>query len=261
MISLLLPTLGTSQQDLKQLFNSLESQTNQDFELIVISQDNHNVINTLLAGYSFSFNHIELDKRGLSLARNVGLEHVNGDILTFSDDDCWYKEDAFEYIEQFFKRPSRQIACFMHKDPIKNRYPKVYPVEEENNISRRRVLQQASIDIFVQTKRVPDYTIGFDESFGLGTRYKSGEENIFLMDLKNKGYQIDYVPKLLSYHPIKDTLHIFDVETLVGKGPMFKRLFGRFQGLVLLVAFIIKNYNLIKEKRSIANCFLAFFNY
>ncbi|MCT2535121.1 glycosyltransferase family 2 protein [Aquibacillus koreensis] len=261
MISLLLPTLANSKQDLDRLFASLENQTNQAFELIIVSQANHDDVDALLANFQFKSKHIKINQRGLSHARNVGLQQVEGKILTFTDDDCWYKEDAFSYIHRFFEDPSRQIACFQHKDYDKDLFPKPYPTQEQINLSKRRLLQQASIDIFVHMERVPAYKDGFDETFGLGTTYKSGEENIYLMDLKNKGYRIDYVPVLISYHPIKETLHVFDRDTLVGKGPLFKRLFGLPKGLVLLIAFLLKNSRIIKEKRSVFACVREFFTY
>lgn len=261
MISLLLPTLANSEQDLTRLFNSLEAQTNKNFELIVISQSNHELVEKLLSNYTFSSQHIKINKRGLSLARNVGLRYVNGDILTLSDDDCWYKEDAFEYIHNIFEDPAREIVCFQHMDPIKNAFPKKYPDAEEKGLTKRRVLQQASIDIFVHTERVPDYKIGFDESFGLGARYNSGEENIFLMDLKNKGYKIDYIPKVISYHPIKDKIITLDSTTVISKGPLFKRLFGGFQGLLLYIAFFLKNFGKIEKKFSLFKGIAAQFKY
>lgn len=251
MLTFLLPTLANSIDDLTRLFNSLEKQTNQDFELIIVSQGNHDQLAELLSNYSFTFNHIKIDKKGLSLARNVGLPHVNGDILTFADDDCWYKEDTVDYIHEVFSDSSRQIVCFQHFDPDKNEYAKNYPNEEQRNLSNRRVLQQSSIDIFVHTGRVPDYKIGFDESFGLGTKYKSGEENIYLMDLKNKGYQIDYIPKIVSYHPNKEKLKNLDFDMVVGKGPLFKRLFGGPTGFAMFVAFYFKKFNMISKKNAL----------
>lgn len=251
MISLLLPTLANSKEDLTRLFNSLQSQTVNDFELIIISQSNHEIVNELLKNYNFQYKHIEINKRGLSLARNIGLKHAQGEILTFTDDDCWYKEDAIEYIHKVFEDPHRQIVCFQHKDPIKDMFPKKYPEQEKKNISKRRILQQASIDIFVHTKRVPDYKLGFDETFGLGAKYNSGEENIFLMDLRNKGYTIDYIPRVVSYHPIKEKIKILDDKTVVGKGPVFKRLFGSFLGFILYLGFSAKNFQKIDKKSSI----------
>lgn len=251
MISFLLPTLASSVDDLTRLFDSLENQTDNDFELIVVSQGNHETVADLLNQYAFQFNHIKIDRRGLSLARNVGLPHVKGDILTFADDDCWYTEDTVRYIHEVFADESRQIVCFQHMDPDKNEYAKNYPKEAQRNLSKKRVLQQSSIDIFVHTGRVPDYKVGFDESFGLGTKYKSGEENVYLMDLKNKGYQIDYIPKIVSYHPNKEKLRSLDFDMVVGKGPLFKRLFGGPMGLVLFVGFYVKKLPMINKKSSL----------
>ncbi|WP_083270753.1 glycosyltransferase family A protein [Bacillus marinisedimentorum] len=261
MVSFLLATLAKSEQDLLRLFDSLENQTDKNFELVIVSQANHNTINNLISAYTFKYKHIEIDKKGLSLARNVGLKQVEGYIISLTDDDCWYTENAVEFINNFFKDEKRQIACFMHMDPEKGKYPKSYPDEEQVDISKRRILQQASIDIFVNIERVPDYKIGFDETFGLGAKYKSGEENIFLMDMKNKGYHIDFFPELISFHPIKEKSGKLDFQTMVGKGPLFKRLFGYNTGFVLLTAFVFKKYNSINDKKAIAKSYQEFFKY
>ena len=43
-LSILLPTLGSRIEELKRIFDSLENQTNKLFELIIVSQSNHNII-------------------------------------------------------------------------------------------------------------------------------------------------------------------------------------------------------------------------
>ena len=251
MITLILPTLGEREFEINRLFDSLENQTYKDFEIIVVSQDNHEKINQFLKKYKFKYKHIRINKKGLSVARNEGLKYVNGDIITFSDDDCWYLNDSLENVYNYFEVNNSDIALFQHFDPEQSQYPKKYPKEEKKNISRRRILSQSSIDIFVNIKNVRDYTIGFDERFGVGSKYKSGEENIYLMDLYNKGYKFDYYPKIISYHPNKrgNGNEILDEKMVIDKAPLFKRLFGDPIGIVMYIAFIIKKRKMILNKK------------
>ncbi len=255
MITLILPTLGQREFEIKRLFNSLENQTYNNFEVIIVSQDNHDDISEYLKNYKFKYKHIRINKKGLSIARNEGLKHVNGDIITFSDDDCWYLNDSLENVHNYFEKNKSDIALFQHFDPDKLQYSKKYPTEEKKNIHRLRILSQSSIDIFINIKNVRDYIIGFDERFGIGGKYKSGEENVYLMDLYNKGYKLDYYPKIISYHPNKrgNGNNILDEKMVIDKAPLFKRLFGNPIGIVMYTAFMIKKRKVILNKK---RCFI-----
>lgn len=249
MISLVLPTLGAREKEIKRLIDSLNRQTNKEFEVIIVSQDNHNMVDEYFKLAEFKYKHIVINKKGLSLARNEGLKYINGNIVTFSDDDCWYHEDSMNFIEKFFKENNSQICIFKHFDPINNKYRKKYPVKPINNISKLKILSQSSIDIFIDINKVKDYKIGFDEKFGVGAKYKSGEENIYLMDLYNKGYTIDYYPEIVAYHPChKNNNKKLELHTVVCKAPLFKRLFGKPIGIIMYIAFILKKHKIIKNK-------------
>lgn len=247
MISLILPTLGTREKEINRLFNSLESQEDKEFEVIIVSQDNHDKVDKYLEDRRFNYRHIKINKKGLSIARNEGLKYVSGNIITFSDDDCWYKKDSFKFIKRYFKENNCQIATFQHYDLEQQQYPKQYHNSYIKSISKRDVLRQSSIDIFLDTKLVKDFKIGFDERFGVGAMYKSGEENIYLMDLYNKNYNIEYYPKIISYHPYKTKDKKLDKEYIRDKAPLFKRLFGSNLGLLMYIAFIIKKFKQIDD--------------
>ena len=249
MISLIVPTLGERDKEIKRLFQSLNRQTYKNFEVIVVSQDNHEKVESFFNDVNFKYQHIKINKKGLSVARNAAIKKVRGDILTFSDDDCWYKEDSMKFINEFFKSNKSQIAVFQHFDPDTKKYPKNYPAEAKNNISKKRILNQSSIDIFINTQIVSDYVIGFDERFGVGSKYNSGEENIYLMDLYKKGYRIDYYPEIVSYHPTKfDGIRSLEFYSVVSKAPLFKRLFGPSLGIFVYVAFLAKKRKIIDKK-------------
>lgn len=249
MISIIVATLGERDVEIIRLFKSLEQQTYKNFEVILVSQGNHKKIERYLFTFNFKYKHIKINKKGLSLARNVALKHISGDIITFSDDDCWYLNDSLKYIHEYFEKNDSDIVSFQHFDPYKNEYAKKYPKKIQYNLSKRRILSQSSIDIFINIKKVIDYKIGFDERFGVGSKYNSGEENIYLMDLYNRGYKIDYYPKIVSYHPNKIdlTTQCLDANSVVHKAALFKRLFGNPVGIIMYIIFIIKKKKYIVD--------------
>ena len=252
MISLLIPTLGTREKELKRLITSLEAQTYKDFEVVIVSQGNHEMVNECFKNVSFKYKHIKSDTKGASVARNIGLKEVKGNIISLSDDDCWYEHDALEFVNNFFNEHKSDILCCQYYDPHTKRYPKKYPTQPIYNFSKVQILKKAAIEIFINIDRVKDYTIGFDERFGVGTKYNSAEENIYLMDLKRLGYKLDYYPKVLAYHNVRDKDYL-DEKSFVAKGPVFKRLFGKYLGLIMYTAFSIKKFN------QIDNCIKLYF--
>ncbi|CEN84199.1 family 2 glycosyl transferase [[Clostridium] sordellii] len=238
--SLLLPTLGTRENEIKNLLDSLKKQTYKNFELIIVSQGNHKFIDETLKNYKFDYKHITMNEKGISKARNRGIPHITGDIMTLADDDGWYDEKAFETVKKYIEEYDPDIACFKHYDPDKKEFPKKYPEKEILNFSKSNVLRQSSFDVYVNIKNVSDYKIGFDERFGVGGTYNSGEENIYLMDLYNLGYKkMCFFPEVIAYHPNKDCNYL-DEKSFMAKGPLFRRLFGFVSGFPIFIAFGLK---------------------
>ncbi|WMJ19872.1 glycosyltransferase family 2 protein [Geobacillus kaustophilus] len=248
MISLVVPTLGNRREELKRLFNSLMLQEYKDFEVIVVSQDNHNLVEQLLKNVNFKYKHVKIERKGLSHARNVGMRYVEGDIVSFSDDDCWYPPNSLQRVYDVFSENEGDIICFQIYDPIQKVYYKNYSKREENPVSFRGLLNKSSIEIFVNLNKVKKEHIRFDENFGLGTKFPSGEENIFLTDLYKKRYVVRYIPEIIVFHKKKSETEIkFSKQYFVGKGPMFKRIFNSFMAIILIIVFFIRKYPKLEE--------------
>ena len=253
MISILVPTMGTRENELKRLIESLKKQTYKDFEVVIVSQSNHDMVEKCFEGVDFYYKHIKSNTKGASVARNIGLKEIKGDIFALSDDDCWYTEDALEFVYNYFnKNEDADVLCCQYYDPVKKIYPKVYPENEIKDFSKIQILKKAAIEIFVNANRVKDYKIGFDEGFGVGPIYNSGEEYMYLMDLKKLGYKLNYYPKVLAYHNVREKDYL-DEKSFVAKGPVFKRLFGNGMGLVMYTVFTAKKF------KQVDNCIKLYF--
>lgn len=55
-----------------------------------------------------------------------------------------------------------------------------------------------------------------------------------------------FFPIIIAYHPKKECNYL-DERSFIGKGPLFKRLFGEGLGLPMLIAFGIKKKKLIDK--------------
>lgn len=241
MISIIVPTLGRRKSDLIKLIHSLENQDKDSFELIVVSQENHDLVEEILNYTKITTKHVKIGKKGLSIARNEGIKYANGNIITFGDDDCWYPEGIFSYVEDLIKEQQLEVVCFNIYDPHKNKLYKKYKQNKKLKINELDIFKVSSIEIFINLDKVKKKDIIFDERFGLGAKYKTGEENIMLNDLYKKKYMISYMPKVVVYHPIKQKKNNFSNEMCYCKGAVLNRMFNNVKGIIYVNALIIKN--------------------
>ncbi|WP_437130561.1 glycosyltransferase family A protein [Peptostreptococcus russellii] len=248
--SLLLGTYGSRLKELDYLFDSLDRQSYKNFELIVGSQTNFDSIEELLSKHKFEYKHVHADGIGCANSRNATMDLASGDVYTFTDDDCWYKDDSLEIVKKYFDEYNPDIGIFQHYDPIKEKSTINYPKEKILGLSKLQTLKQATLDMWFNSSSIDPHTHKFDERFGIGTKYNSGEENIYIMDAYNEGKRkMYYFPEIVAYHPYKEVNYI-DKKSMLGKGPLFKRLFGSFMGFFMFIAFGFKKKKEIKENNN-----------
>lgn len=239
MISIIICTTG---ERIKELSRNISSIINQSYpvQLIIVSQDNHQKIEKVVQEVSIEIQHIKNYEKGLSVARNVAMKFVKGDILLFGDDDNWYVDNIFRDIETFMFENNYDICCFQYYDITNNISPKDYSKSKKNNLSYMKLLKVSSIEIVINLKNVDKEKIRFNESFGVGTENPSGEENILLTTLKKTGYKISYEPKVISYHLAKAKLNntnVYNKSYFLVKHKLFKVLYGKILGSVIYFMF------------------------
>jgi Glycosyltransferases involved in cell wall biogenesis len=241
-ISLLLPTLGERDYELERLLNSLIEQEYKDFEVIIISQANHDKVKEIV----HTFNQLSIihdclySQSGLSLARNRGLELCSGDIIMLSDDDCWYPRESLSTILQEFKiNPQLDVLLTQIFDYDQNILYKKYSKEESRIINKYNLMSRSSIEIAFKRRTCNKR---FDEEFGLGAKYKCGEEADFLLSLFSATKEYRYVPKITVYHPRKN--NVYNKERIIAKGALYSKHFNiAISHIVLLRDLLVKKQN------------------
>lgn len=241
-ISIIVPTIGEREIELKRLFDSIAKQEYKNTEVVVIAQGNQEAIKKLCDDYSGLFGtvFIATDKKGLSRARNIGLKNSMGDIILLSDDDCWYEDHAIGAIDAFFENnPCVDILLTQIYDSINDVPYKNYP-EVRNTIKKDvDLLSKSSIEIAFKRD---NQCLEFDELFGLGGRYVAGEENDFLIRSFRKKKVIQYEPIITVFHQKKTSKE--SEKQLIAKGAFYSKNFGFIvSNLVLLRDLIIKHQN------------------
>lgn len=201
--SLVLATVGRT-QEITRLLHSLEAQCYRDFELIVVDQNSDNRLVPILSRFADRSPIIHLrSERGLSRARNSGLKRISGDVVAFSDDDCWYPKGILAHVhKQFMEHPEWDGITGRSID--KNGAESAFSFGNESVlIDRFSVWQQAiSYTIFLR-RAVIDKVGPFDETLGLGagTIFGSGEETDYVVRAIQADFSIYYLPTLTVHHP------------------------------------------------------------
>jgi hypothetical protein len=185
-----------------------------------------------------------MSEKGLSKSRNCLLNNSTEDILIISDDDVKYVDNLLNVIEESYRNyPEADIITFQIKTPDDNYY-KNYE-EKPFWHTKKTILKVSSIEITVKRKSIISKELQFDENFGLGSTFPTGEEAIFLNDSLNKGLKILYVPIHISTHPIESSGKQFNrnISLIEAKGALLFRLYKKL-GYIASILFAIKKYKL-----------------
>jgi len=202
MFSLIVCTVDRFDQ-LERLFQSLKTQIQPNFEVILVDQNTDgrlvHLVETFLQFYPIR--HIRSPK-GLSRARNNGIAAAIGTYVGFPDDDCWYEPDTLAAAERLFVQ-SPEIDIVTGRTLDATGTPSVSPTGDQPlAITRQNYLDCGNSNgIFVRRSALA--TIGgFDEDLGVGSEspFQSGEEADLLLRALSAGQTLRYFPTLIVHH-------------------------------------------------------------
>lgn len=203
--SLILCTVHREQM-VREFLGSLAAQTAAPpFEVIVVDQNPDDRLLPILRDYKNRFPIRRFKSApGLSRARNVGLEHVTGEIIAFPDDDCTYPPELLRSVaDAFDAEPEMDGLSTLVTDSGGHLFGS-FKTTVPQRITVRNVWRcGVSISIFLRTK---SNGARFDETLGIGsgTPFGSGEETDFLLTLLQQGRRLDFRPGLVVHHPCFD---------------------------------------------------------
>lgn len=178
-------------------------------------------------------------ERGLSKSRNRAIAAATEDICIIADDDLVFDEDASERIESIFNdNPDVDVITFQARDE-NGRLLRRYRAE-----SYRHTILTApsilSVEIVFRRPSVLKSKVFFDERFGLGSEFVSGEENIFIADLIRSGLTVMYFPIcIVSHHGATSGGQFQHDDVIISKGAVIRRMLGKFS-FPILILFSLK---------------------
>lgn len=202
-VSLILATKNRA-DEVSRFVQSLGNQDKVDMELIVVDQNTDDRLEPVVAEAKRLFPTIHLRaKSGLSHARNVGLASATGDIISFPDDDCWYPKGLLARVMSVFETSMAVDGLTGRSEdgegsPSGGKFSRVSGRLNLNNVWKRGI----SYTIFLRSTVCA--AVGpFDEELGVGARtpFGSGEETDYLIRTIKLGFNIQYLPDLVVFHP------------------------------------------------------------
>lgn len=179
---------------------------------------------------------------GLARSRNRAIDMATGDICLISDDDVEYLPEIVSVIQLAFEEnPDADIITFQIEAPDGRPFRRYRDSRFWHN--KRSVMSVCSIEIAFRRRSVLAAGLRFDERFGLGSCFPTGEEIIFLCDAIDRGLRALSYPSPIVIHPLETSgARLRDNSRLIeAKGAMFFRIFGIYSYLVSLL-FALKKY-------------------
>jgi glycosyltransferase involved in cell wall biosynthesis len=215
----------------------------------------HQITNNTLDAQELK-NHIEsirpnisvLQKyeKGLSKSRNCALSHVQEGICLITDDDVEFLDDLYEKITDAYQLyPNADIITFQAKTPEGGFFNSYHDSPFKHTL--KSTAKVSSIEMSFKIKSIKYHNLYFNEDFGLGTTYPTGEEFIFLTDAIKKDLHLQYHPSALTIHPSESSGMLFNTSMLLAKGAMIHKVFG-FYGYFVSLIFAVKKYPLYKKE-------------
>ena len=186
---------------------------------------------------------IDTPTRGLSVSRNLALQHTMADICVIADDDEVFNNHILQTISNAYTQfPQADIIIFSHPIHDNNKLG-----SKPRKLSKYDLLKVSSRQITFRKKSIyPNIT--FDINLGAGTNNGGGEENKFLLDSYKAKLQIYFVPHKIASHykQVSTWFFGYDANYFYNRGKSTRYIFGFWFACLYGVYFLLAKYSVYK---------------
>jgi glycosyltransferase involved in cell wall biosynthesis len=135
--------------------------------------------------------------RGVGRNRNLGLLYSSGDILIFGDDDLVYSDGYEKGVTAAFEGlPNADMIIFNCTSDEARRVPVI------DRISRAWIgnsMRYGTYRFAIKKESLQKCNLRFSELFGGGSRYCSGEDNLFVREVMGNGLKVYLHPFTIAH--------------------------------------------------------------
>jgi len=212
-ISVVMPVYNAEKYILEAL-NSVENQTVEPYELIVVNDASKDSTYKLLLNYPLSIPMeilIHKENKGIGYSRQHGAISSHGDYVAFlSADDKYHPNFIKEVVKVLEKKPECGIYTSYYRCSEDMRIKQIFnpPYSENYEVFKKLVILWAlEKNMFVNFSSVVIPKFWFNK-ISFEYDLKHGEDLIFLLDTIVEGYRWSYINKPLLYyrlHPKQGT--------------------------------------------------------
>lgn len=199
-VSLVVTVIGRT-EPLMTLLSSLQKQSYINFSIVLVDQNPPHVLADVCVSFpELSIKHLHTTPSGVSHARNVGLQHAQGDIIAFPDDDCWYESDALAAAVDFF----REHPCYAG---VLGRWmempPKYCTAGELKPLTRLSAFTGSETYTQFYRRDVIQAVGDFDVQMGPGTglAWGCGEDTDYVLRAIKLGFCMGRAATIRVHHP------------------------------------------------------------
>jgi GT2 family glycosyltransferase len=210
-ISVVLATKGSKVVFLERCIKSLQKQTFQEFEIVLVYSIFPKGLHELLEECNIFA--LKENSSTLGAARNLGVKHAKGAIVVFIDDDAEAPEDWLSRIYSTFQKyPSLFCLGGAYLTPLEESEKKplsfVIGSFMESRMGHRISLDRSAVGKIAGCN-VAYRKVVFDKIGYLNETLKSGEDWEFHIRLAENGYSMRFDPDILVWHHRQGLKHGF----------------------------------------------------
>jgi glycosyltransferase involved in cell wall biosynthesis len=177
------------------------------WEMVFVDNGSTDATAQILAAFCDSFavpaRVIHEMKPGLSVARNKGWKEAHGEIICFTDDDCYPNPDWLVMVKRILDQEENSYVGGQVLLYDQNDAPVTIQTLKETIVFRKNMHIESGYIMganFSCKKKMLEATGGFDERLGAGTRMRSGEDTDLLVRASLIGFEGRYDPRVVVYH-------------------------------------------------------------
>ena len=199
---LVVATVGRG-DELARFLDSVEMQEYPQLRVILVDQNSDDRVAAVTAGRELQLEILH-SAPGLSRARNVGLAHVDADVVAFPDDDCVYAPGLLARVASRFASDAMLDGLSGRAADPDGRSAASWKSDGATLTSDNLWNRAISFTIFLR-REVVEHVGAFDEHLGLGSGepWSSGEEIDYLIRAVRGGTRIEYDPSLVVVHDVR----------------------------------------------------------
>ena len=192
---------------------------------------------------------------GLSNNRNNAIEHCQGDIILFADDDVKYSAEGLQKIREVYGgNPHLEFVLFRIILPGYKKYP---ADKSEIKLPFPKNYYVSSVEISYRREKAGDLRLY--PGLGLGApEMEAGEDEFFIISAIKRGLVVSYRNILLGTHPQESTGGKLRSKVLKGQGFVMSAIYPFSVWLrIILISYRNKKNGKITFRSYIKNLLLG----